>query len=98
MKHISDAFLTNIKVLQISRSKLYNGVEYLANSKTLTNLTHLYLQYNLIGDKGVEYLANSTRLTKLTHLYLHDNLIGDKGAEYLANSTTISNLTYIKLC
>jgi uncharacterized protein (TIGR02996 family) len=73
------------------------GARHFAASPHLTNLTHLRLLGNVIGDVGVLYLAASPHLTNLTHLDLRGNDIGDEGVRHLAASPHFKKLTHLGL-
>ena len=50
-----------------------NGIKYLANILSDTNIEILYLGHNNITDNGVKYLVNILSNTNLKYLYLENN-------------------------
>jgi uncharacterized protein (TIGR02996 family) len=73
------------------------GVECLASSPYIENLTSLLLHYNGLGDEAVACLAASPHLGHLTELYLSGNELEDKGAAALGRSTHLPCLTDLDL-
>ena len=73
------------------------GVQALAGSPQLKNLTRLELGVNRIGEAGARALAASTHLTNLTHLDLGNNQISEAGARSFADSQHLTNLTDLYL-
>lgn len=59
-----------------------------------TELTHLYLDNNLIEDEGAEFLATSLKSNKtLQYLYLNNNRIKYKGLHKLGSILEKDNKT-----
>jgi uncharacterized protein (TIGR02996 family) len=73
------------------------GVQALARSPFLQNLTQLDLFDNDIGDAGVRALAQSRFLQNVTHLDLIHHGISDAGVRALAGSSHLQNLTTLNL-
>ena len=62
-----------------------------------TNLTHLNLNYNCIGDEGLQHISEALLVnTSLTQLYLWKNYFSDVGIKSLCNALK-ANSTLTKL-
>ena len=72
------------------------GVEALANSEKMENLTTLQLTRNRIGFDGAKALATSKHMKNLTLLNLNYNNIGYLGGKFLADSQYFNSK--IKIC
>jgi len=62
-----------------------------------SNLTHLNLHGERIGDEGMAVLASLTNLQRLTHLGLVCNQIGADGVAALADSANLQHLAHLNL-
>ena len=84
-----------------SRAKIDNKeIDQLSQALSVnTELTHLNLSGNEIGESGAELLSNALSVnTKLTHLNLSGNQIGESGAELLSNALSVNTeLTHLNL-
>jgi len=64
-------------------------------------LTHINLNYNMLGDSGVEHLfsALSNAGSSVVHISVGGNNIGDVGAEFIASQLgNLARLTSLELC
>lgn len=75
----------------------FEGIQILASSKNLKNLTHLDLSLNPIGRKGAEALAASVNLKNLIELKLFNSRIEDGGVEAIVSSEYLKNLVQLDL-
>ena len=70
------------------------GTQCIAKSQHTSQLTHLNLQTNDIGDEGMKFISESPFLSNLTELHLNLNFCGikDEGVMEIAESPHMCRL------
>jgi hypothetical protein len=82
--------------LSLSGNNIGNlGAKFIGDALSKTNLLHLRLGSNFIGDQGIEYLCAGCG--KLKTLTLDGNLIGDAGTPFISNLIVKGNLHTLNL-
>ena len=95
-----DLHLSSLRTM-FSRAKIDNKeIDQLSQALSVnTELTHLNLSGNEIGESGAQLLSEALSVnTKLTHLNLSGNQIGKSGAQLLSNALSVNTkLTHLNL-
>ena len=95
-----DLHLSSLRTM-FSRAKIDNKeIDQLSQALSVnTELTHLNLSGNEIGEYGAQLLSKALSVnTKLTHLNLSGNQIGKSGAQLLSNALSVNTeLTHLNL-
>lgn len=98
--------MPSLRIFQVYLSEDY-PLRYLAENKSLRNLTHLALhpracerdyhedEYLRLGD--VRHLLTSKNLPALTHLRLQKSDLGDRGCAEIVKSGILKRLTFLDL-
>lgn len=94
IRELLELYANNVKALDLKSCYIGDdGVEYIANAKSLDNLTYLNLSANYIKTEGARAIAGSGNLSSLAYLNLSRNHIGDRGIKYITNSENLLHLT-----
>ena len=95
-----DLHLSSLRTM-FSRAKIDNKeIDQLSQALSVnTELTHLNLSGNEIGESGAQLLSEALSVnTKLTHLNLSGNEIGESGAQLLSEALSVNTkLTHLNL-
>jgi uncharacterized protein (TIGR02996 family) len=87
-----------LRGLDLNRNQIGSeGLQALARTAALKNLTELRLAWNNVQDSGVKSIDQFQHLSKLTVLDLSNNHIGGPGIRAVATSPVFSNLRELDL-